>query len=116
MDDEGFLTMSTKEQNRLAVLNRVLERRLTQGHAAVQLGLSVRQVERLCRKLRLEGPPGLVSKNEVVRATVDFPMRCVSMLWGWCNLAITTLVLHLLPRSSVSFMMSSCRSRRCVTG
>ncbi|MBW2275807.1 MAG: helix-turn-helix domain-containing protein [Deltaproteobacteria bacterium] len=44
-------------------LGRVLERRLTQAQAARQLGLSVRQVERLCRELRIEGPRGLVSKK-----------------------------------------------------
>jgi len=54
MDDSGYLTMSRKELNRLEILNRVLERRLTQTKAAEQLGLSLRQVERLCGKLRLE--------------------------------------------------------------
>lgn len=63
MDDRGTLTMSGKELNRLQILGRVLERRLTQAKAAEQLGLSLRQVERLCRKLRLEGPDGLVSKK-----------------------------------------------------
>ena len=51
MDDRGTLTMSRKELNRLEILGRVLERRLTQAKAAEQLGLSLRQVERLCRKL-----------------------------------------------------------------
>jgi len=63
MDDSGTLTMSTEELNRLEILGRVLERRLTQTQAAEQLGLSVRQVERLCRKLRLDGRQGLVSKK-----------------------------------------------------
>ncbi|MBW2397432.1 MAG: ISNCY family transposase [Deltaproteobacteria bacterium] len=63
MDTPGFLTMSTKELNRLEVLNRALERRLTQAQAAEQLGLSTRQVERLCRRLREDGPRGLVSKK-----------------------------------------------------
>ena len=63
MDDTGCLTMSAKELNRLEILGRVLERRLTQTQAAQQLGLSVRQVERLCRKLRVEGPRGLVSQK-----------------------------------------------------
>jgi hypothetical protein len=63
MDEARFLTMSRKELNRLEILGRVLERRLTQVQAAEQLGLGVRQVERLCRKLRVEGAPGLVSKK-----------------------------------------------------
>ena len=63
MDDSGTLTMSTKELNRLEILGRVLERRLTQAQAATQLGLGVRQVERLCRRLRLDGRQALVSKK-----------------------------------------------------
>jgi hypothetical protein len=63
MDESRFLTMSRKELNRLEILGRVLERRLTQVQAAERLGLSVRQVRRLCRKLRAEGAPGLVSKQ-----------------------------------------------------
>jgi hypothetical protein len=55
--------MSRKELNRLEILGRVLERRLTQVESRLQLGLSVRQVGRLCRKLRAEGPAGLVSKK-----------------------------------------------------
>ena len=63
MDEARFLAMSRKELNRLEILGRVLERRLTQVQAAEQLGLGVRQVERLCGKLRVEGAPGLVSKK-----------------------------------------------------
>ena len=63
MDKMEILTMSSKELNRLEILGRVLERRLTQVQAAEQLGLSLRQIERLCGKLRVEGPPGLISKK-----------------------------------------------------
>ena len=41
MDDTGCLTMSAKELNRLEILSRVLERRLTQTQAADQLGLGI---------------------------------------------------------------------------
>jgi hypothetical protein len=63
MDEAGTVTMSSKELNRLEILGRVLARRLTQGQAAEQLGLGIRQVERLCGTLRVEGPRGLVSKK-----------------------------------------------------
>ena len=63
MDTPGYLTMSAKELDRLEVLRRVLERRRTQAQAAEQLGLGVRQIERLCRRLRSEGPRGLVSRK-----------------------------------------------------
>lgn len=64
MDDLRCLTMSSKELNRLQTLSRVLERRMTQAQAAERLGLGLRQVERLCRALRLEGAQGLVSKHQ----------------------------------------------------
>ncbi len=63
MDDRRSLTMSSKELNRLQTLSRVLERPMTQAQAAEQLGIGLRQVERLCRALRLEGAQGLVSKH-----------------------------------------------------
>ena len=74
MDEARFLTMSRKELNRLEILGRVLERRLTQSQAGLQLGLSVRQVARLCRKLRAEGAPGLVSKQRGRTSNRKFPV------------------------------------------
>ncbi len=84
MDERGYLTMSAKELDRLEVLRRVLERRLTQAQAAEQLGLGIRQIERLCQKLRVEGPRGLVSRkrgqpsnpklpDDVRRRALEFP-------------------------------------------
>ena len=55
--------MSAKELDRLEVLGRVIERRLTQRRAASQLGLSLRQVERLYRALRNDGARGLASRK-----------------------------------------------------
>ena len=78
MGDVGTLTMSTKDLNRLEVLGRVLERRLTQRSAAERLGLCLRQVERLCRALRKHGAAGLVSRkcgcpsNHKLQAGVGF--------------------------------------------
>ncbi len=63
MSDARNLTMSTKELDRLEIIGRVVERRLTQRKAAEQLGLSLRQVERLCRAYRSDGAAGLVSRK-----------------------------------------------------
>jgi transposase len=63
MSDARNLTMSTRELERLEVLGRVVERRLTQWKAADQLGLSLRHVERLCRAFRANGAAGLVSRQ-----------------------------------------------------
>ena len=55
--------MSQKEVHRLEVVKRVLAAELDQSEAAQLLGLSVRQVKRLCRRVREQGPPGLVSRK-----------------------------------------------------
>ena len=63
MKDAGNLTMSAKELDRLEIIRRVTERRLTQRTAAERLGLGLRQVERLCRAFRADGAAGLVSRK-----------------------------------------------------
>lgn len=60
---ERVLVMSAKELDRVRVIEAVRERRLTQQAAAVRLGLSVRQVKRLCRAHRRRGAAGLVSRR-----------------------------------------------------
>jgi len=59
----GHLTLSMKELDRLQLMNRVAERRLTQRHAAELLRLSERQVRRLFRAYQKEGAQGLVSRK-----------------------------------------------------
>ncbi len=55
--------MSHKEVQRLQVLRRLQHEGLLQSQAAQQLGVSVRQVKRLVRRLRECGPQGLVSRR-----------------------------------------------------
>ena len=55
--------MSQKEVGRLEVLKQVEQRRLKQAQAAEQLRLSVRQVKRLVRRMREQGPQGLISRR-----------------------------------------------------
>jgi len=55
------LTMSKQEFERAVLLRKVLDKRLTQHKAAEILGLSLRQVERLCRRCRTAGPAALAS-------------------------------------------------------
>ena len=74
MDGARTWTMSAKELDRLEVLVRVIERRLTQRQAADQLGLTLRQVERLYRALRRDGTGGLA-------ATGSCPRRFASSRW-----------------------------------
>ncbi len=55
--------MSGKEVQRLVVLRRMQQGEVGQAQAAQQLGLSVRQVKRLVRRLREQGEQGLVSRR-----------------------------------------------------
>src|SRR5664279_2101836 len=57
------LTMSKQEFERAVLLRKVLDKRLTQRKAAEILGLSLRQIERLCRNYRTAGPAALTSRR-----------------------------------------------------
>jgi len=56
------IVMSQKERDVLKVMGRVLSRERTQGEAGRLLGLSVRQVRRIQRRLEAEGDAGAVHK------------------------------------------------------
>ena len=60
---DEILQMSTKELMRLEVMQRLKDKRLTQKEAALQLGVSVRQVKRLWQKYKQEGTQGLISQR-----------------------------------------------------
>jgi hypothetical protein len=59
----GHLSMGTRELDRLQVLVRVSERRLTQREAARVLGVTERQLRRLWTACRQHGAAGLVSRK-----------------------------------------------------
>jgi len=56
-----ILTMSLEELDRVELMRRILERRLTQRKAAEILGLTERQVQRLYKAYRTSGPASLIS-------------------------------------------------------
>ena len=58
-----LLTMSQVELDRAEVVSRIIDRRSRQREAAKMLGLTTRQVRRLCRAYQAEGPGGLRSKR-----------------------------------------------------
>src|SRR5437763_3527523 len=58
-----LVTMSRKEIDRADVVRRAVEGRLRQAKAGQLLGLSERQVRRLCAAYERHGPPGLISKK-----------------------------------------------------
>ena len=59
----GHVTMSSRELDRLQVLGRIAERRLTQREAARVLGITERQLRRLWKAYKADGAAGLTSKK-----------------------------------------------------
>jgi hypothetical protein len=59
----GLICMSHRELTRLEILQRVEDRQLNQTQAATMLGMTPRQMRRLVRSYRAQGPEGLVSKK-----------------------------------------------------
>lgn len=57
---KGIISMSAKETERITVMNNLIEKRIKQRHAAKQLGISVRQVQRILKRYKREGAAGLV--------------------------------------------------------
>lgn len=60
---KGSITMSIKETERIAVMDNLAAKKIKQKHAAKQLNLSVRQVQRMLKRYKREGVNGLVHKS-----------------------------------------------------
>ena len=66
------LVMSTREISRIDVLERVIERRLSCAQAAHSLGIGRRQVHRILKAYKSDGPAGLVSKKRGRRSNRSY--------------------------------------------
>jgi transposase len=60
---KGDISMNTKEAERIAIMESLLSKRIKQKHAGHQMGVSVRQIQRLVKRYRAEGAKGLIHKN-----------------------------------------------------
>ena len=67
--------MSLKEAGRYAVIVQVIERTMPQADAAAWLNVSVRQIKRLVRRMRQDGPKGAVLKRWGVPSNVGAGRR-----------------------------------------
>ena len=77
--------MSAREMDRVAVVRKVLSKRLLQREAAIQLGLSVRQVQRLVRAYRDTGDAGLVSRRRGRRPNNALDVALRREVMGWVS-------------------------------
>lgn len=60
---DGCISMSNKELSRLETMQRLHCKSLTQAEASEILGVSIRQIKRLWKAYKAEGPKGLISKK-----------------------------------------------------
>jgi transposase len=60
---DELLTMSAKELSRVEVMQKLVEKRMSQKEAGAILHLSTRQIKRLLKSYRKKGAVGLVSKQ-----------------------------------------------------
>ena len=60
---DDLTTLSTREMDRLQVVLRIADRRLTQTAGAKILGISDRQMRRICQRFAQQGAAGLESKR-----------------------------------------------------
>jgi transposase len=63
MNRLSLITISMHELDRVKIIEAVLGRRMKPGQAAKRLQLTTRQIERLVKRYRTEGPAGLVSRR-----------------------------------------------------
>ena len=66
--------------NRIIVLNKIIDKKITQQEAAAILNLSDRHIRRLLIKIKKEGPRGLHRKVAKTKKgfSADFKQKCIS--------------------------------------
>jgi transposase len=84
MNQTGTITMRMREFDRIKIIQAVVDGDVKPGRAAERLGLTARQVRRLARRFRDDGPPGLVSRrygrpsnNQLCPAVMDQALRII---------------------------------------
>lgn len=112
----GWAFMSGRELNRIEVLSNVSQERMTATHAAIQLGLSRRQVHRLLKTFQSSGPAAIRHKvrSRVSNNHIDPAIREFAVTLVWEN--ISTSGRHLLLRSSRKITVLRCLARPYANG
>lgn len=72
---EEIIRMSKKELKRLEIIYKVIEKKIKQKDAAEILSLSVRQVRRVTKKVKIHGAIGIVHGNRGRESKRKFPSK-----------------------------------------
>lgn len=68
-----LITLSQDEFNRIEIIQRVIDKRMSQLDASFHLKLSTRQVRRLVNRVRTEGVTGLANKKRGKQSNNKLP-------------------------------------------
>jgi transposase len=83
---EGLISMTNKELIKLEVIQKVRSKKLTQRQASEHLGLTTRQIKRLCKRYQTEGPKGLISQKRGSKGNHKLPedlkQKAVQIIWS----------------------------------
>ena len=82
MEEKDIFEMSKKEWARLKVVEKVIEKQMTQGKAASILGLSERQVRRIAKKVQVEGIAGITHHSRGKPSTRKIPEQLKDRVIG----------------------------------
>lgn len=75
MRDKDIIKMNIKELKRLHVVNKILEKQMTQIEAAEILNLTARQVRRIVKRVRKEGQTGIIHKSRNKSSNRTYPLN-----------------------------------------
>jgi hypothetical protein len=112
---EGRISMSKKELGRLEMLTKVHGKCCTIAEAAEALDLSTRQVKRLSKRLKLEGPKGLVSRKVGApsnhRLSEGLKQQAVKLIFEkYRDFGPTLAHEHLVEEHAINISVSSIRA------
>jgi len=108
--EDRTVCMSARDSVRAGVCERLIEGRLSEQEAASRLSLSIRQVRRLKRRVRDEGPKGVIHRSrgraspkrllDGVRGTVENLYRQTYTGWNMVHLSEYLAARHGIELSS----------------
>ncbi len=113
-NQNGTLTMSNKEADRISVLDKLRAKEIKQKQASEILGLSIRQTRRLIKKYRKMGKVGLVhgnrgkiSNHQIDQKLIDKVMEIIKT--KYVGFGPTLAYEKLLENNQISFSVERLR-------
>lgn len=118
---KGIISMSTKETERITVMDNLIEKRIKQKHAARQLNISVRQVQRMLKRYEREGAAGLIhlgrgrkSNRAIVQEEKDRAIKIIRQRYH--DFGPTFALEKLKDHHQVAFGVDTLRKEMVIAG